>query len=272
MQSIGYITTAAALLVFGSLEAIGGLYTNGKRSKDDYTMEFVCVFVLPVLIQPAIMVFAGLSLDHLLRNYKDSLAHINTWLMILSFVIFDDFTQYWWHRLAHVNSWFWKLHRPHHTAPQMGVLVSYRNAFLYYAIMPGIWFSSLLVWLGMGGVYVWYLAVKMVIVIGAHSDFRWDRFLYRYKLLHPLTWIIERIISTPATHFAHHGLNDEDNISNANGNFGNLFFFWDVLFGTAKITRQYPAEFGTWNPVKDRWYVELFYPFLRSKNKDSELH
>ena len=43
----------------------------------------------------------------------------------------------------------WKLHRPHHVVEEMGVLVTYRNAFLYYAFMPGIWFSAVsysLIW------------------------------------------------------------------------------------------------------------------------------
>jgi sterol desaturase/sphingolipid hydroxylase (fatty acid hydroxylase superfamily) len=44
----------------------------------------------------------------------------------------------------------WKLHRPHHVVEEMGVLVTYRNAVLYYAFMPGIWFSAVLIYLGMG--------------------------------------------------------------------------------------------------------------------------
>ena len=36
----------------------------------------------------------------------------------------------------------WKLHRPHHVVEEMGVLVTYRNAFMYYAFMPGLWFSA----------------------------------------------------------------------------------------------------------------------------------
>lgn len=272
MQSVGYLIPALALFIFGILEAFNGLYQNSKRTKDDYLMELASLVLLPALVQPGIMLLVGLGLDSLLPTYKDALTSVNIWWMIVAFLLFDDLTQYWWHRLAHVNPWFWKLHRPHHTAPQMGVLVTYRNAVLYYAMMPGIWFSSVLIWLGMGWVYVWYVAVKLVVIIGAHSDYRWDRFLYRYRLLHPFAWVVERTISTPATHFAHHGLDENDSVSNPNGNFGNLLFLWDVIFGTAKITRKYPADFGTWNPVKDRWYVELFYPFIRSRHKDSELH
>ena len=166
----------------------------------------------------------------------------------------------------------WKLHRPHHVVEEMGVLVTYRNAFLYYAFMPGIWFTGILIFLGMTGVYLFYLPIKISIILLAHSEIKWDRFLYSYKILHPLAWIIERTISTPCTHYAHHGLTAEDGVSNPNGNYGNLLFFWDVLFGTAKITRKYPTRFGAWNKMKEPWYVQLFFPIIKSKDSRSELH
>ena len=165
----------------------------------------------------------------------------------------------------------WKLHRPHHVVEEMGVLVTYRNATLYYAFMPGIWFSGLLVYLGMGYAYLFYLPVKLVIILLAHSEVRWDRFLYKYSVLHPLAWLIERTISTPATHFAHHGLTAEDGVSHPNGNYGNLLFIWDIIFGTAKITRQYPVKFGAWNQLKEPWYVQLLFPLIKSKDPRSEL-
>ena len=124
----------------------------------------------------------------------------------------------------------------------------------------------------MGYVYIIYLPIKLTIILLAHSETRWDRFLYKYKILHPLAWVVERTISTPSTHFAHHGLSADDQISHPNGNFGNLLFFWDVLFGTAKITRKYPQKFGAWNRINEPWYVQLFFPFILSKDPKSELH
>ena len=118
----------------------------------------------------------------------------------------------------------WKLHRLHHIIEEMDVLVTYRNALLYYALMPGIWLSPILVYMGMSYIYLFYMPVKLVVISLAHSEIRWDRFMYKYKYLKPLAWIIERIISTPSTHFAHHGLTADDKISHPNGNCGNLLF------------------------------------------------
>ncbi len=263
---------AFILLILGILEAIGGLYINDKRTKNDFTIELVSLFTLPTLIQPGIIVIVVFLMNTFTPQFNNLFIDTSIWLHIAAFLIFDDMLQYWWHRFSHVNKTFWKLHRPHHVVEEMGVLVTYRNATLYYAMMPGIWFSAILVYLGMGEVYIYYIVIKLVIILLAHSETKWDRFLYKYKILQPFTWIIERTISTPSTHFAHHGLTAEDGVSNPNGNYGNLLFFWDVLFGTAKITRKYPKRFGAWNQMKEPWYIQLLFPVFKSKDPRSELH
>ncbi len=263
---------AAVLLILGILEALGGLYFSGKRSKTDYTIELVSLATLPTLIQPGIFLVTFFGMNFFLPNLENYFINLHFMWQIVTFLILDDMVQYWWHRWSHTNMTMWKLHRPHHVVEEMGVLVTYRNAILYYALMPGIWFSGILIYLGMGYVYIFYVTVKLIVILLAHSETKWDRFLYRYKVLHPLAWIIERTISTPSTHFAHHGLTAEDGISHPNGNFGNLLFFWDILFGTAKITRKYPETFGAWNQIKEPWYIQLLFPIFRSKDPRSELH
>ena len=272
VTTISKLIPVTALLVLGILEAIGGLYFQDKRTKNDFTIELLSLVTLPTLIQPGIFILVLGVLGATLPGLEDSLVGISLGWQLLAFLVLDDMTQYWWHRLSHVNRKMWKLHRPHHVVEEMGVLVTYRNATLYYALMPGIWFSAMLVYLGMGYVYLFYLPIKLVVILLAHSETKWDRFLYRYKILSPLAWIVERTISTPSTHFAHHGLTAEDGISHPNGNYGNLLFIWDVIFGTAKITRKYPARFGAWNQIKEPWYVQLFFPLVRSKDPNSELH
>jgi len=271
-DSISKLIPLLVLLILGIAESLGGLYFNDKRSKNDLTIELVCLTILPTFIQPAILTFVLFVMNLWFPIFEDYFISSSILWHILAFIILDDLTQYLWHRFSHENSFMWKLHRPHHVVEEMGVLVTYRNAFLYYAFMPGIWFTGILIFLGMTGVYLFYLPIKISIILLAHSEIKWDRFLYSYKILHPLAWIIERTISTPCTHYAHHGLTAEDGVSNPNGNYGNLLFFWDVLFGTAKITRKYPTRFGAWNSMKEPWYVQLFFPLIKSKDLRSELH
>ena len=271
-QTISKLIPAAVLLILGAIEAFGGLYFEDKRTKNDFTIELLSLVILATLIQPAIFVSVLFGMSTFLSGFEDFFVASHLGWHVLAFLILDDMTQYWWHRFSHSNRKMWKLHRPHHVVEEMGVLVTYRNAFLYYAFMPGIWFSAALVYLGMGYVYLFYLPIKLVVILFAHSETKWDRVLYRYKVLHPLAWIIERTISTPSTHFAHHGLTAEDGVSHPNGNYGNLLFIWDIIFGTAKITRRYPTKFGAWNQIKEPWTVQLFFPFVTSKDPNSELH
>lgn len=271
-ETLSKLIPAFVLLVLGIIEAIGGLYFEDKRTKNDLTIELLSLLILPTIIQPAIFLFVIWSFGLVLPALEDFYLGYSIGWHIFAFLIFDDMTQYWWHRLSHVNKKMWKLHRPHHVVEEMGVLVTFRNALLYYALMPGIWFSAVLVYLGMAYVYLFYLPIKLIVILLAHSETKWDRVMYRYKILQPLAWLIERTISTPSTHFAHHGLSAQDGISNPNGNFGNLLFFWDIIFGTAKITRKYPSKFGAENQVKEAWYVQLFFPFVKSKDKKSELN
>ena len=271
-EALSKLIPVTVLFLLGIIESIGGLYFKDKRSRNDFSIELLSLLTLPTFIQPGIFLFVLWFMGASFPELEDFYINSSFWWHLVAFLILDDLTQYWWHRLSHINKKMWKLHRPHHVVEEMGVLVTYRNAVLYYAFMPGIWFSAVLIYLGMGYVYLFYLPIKLIVILLAHSETKWDKFLYQYKILSPLAWIIERTISTPSTHFAHHGLTAEDGVSHPNGNYGNLLFFWDIIFGTAKITRKYPSKFGAWNQLKEPWYVQLFFPIISSKDPRSELY
>ncbi len=262
---------ALIFLVFGVLEWLLGYYKNSIRTKNDWWIEGMGFLTLGTLFQPAIIFSSGFLLGKLVPQYEGYFSGAPWWALGLSLLVLEDLPHYWFHRLAHRKLWLWKLHKAHHTAPEMGVGTVQRNAALFYAIMPNIWIGGALIYVGFGKVYMLYVIVKMIVVTAAHSPIKWDRILYKYKFLHPVAWVLERTMTMPATHFAHHGLTEEDGVSAPNGNFANLFFFWDVLFGTAIITRRYPETFGVADKEPDPWYVQLFYPLFRSKIKDSEL-
>jgi sterol desaturase/sphingolipid hydroxylase (fatty acid hydroxylase superfamily) len=87
-------------------------------------------------------------------------------------------------------------------------------------------------------------------------------------------WVVERTISTPATHWAHHALTNADGIGHYKGNFGNLLFLWDVLLGTSHITRRYPDRVGLQDDLvhgQERWYHQMFFPLLQSTRDHSVL-
>ena len=258
------------LLFFGAIETFGGHYKGTKRTRDDWIMEFLSFFLLS--INSYIVLFGIIYLGKtVFPDAYNSWAGLSWWIAFPLYVLVDDLAQYWYHRSAHEYDFLWKHHRPHHAAEEMGVMVSWRNSWLYYLFLPNIWWVAICTFLGMIPATVMGLIFKQLIVTSSHSTWKWDEYLYRIKFLSPVMWIVERIIITPAFHYAHHGKSKADNISDPNGNFGNAFSIWDQLFGTATFTRQFPTEFGLQTDPKDSWSAHLFYPFVRSKKEGSEI-
>jgi len=263
----------AAIITFFWLAELGmGFY--GKRSVrtgTDWWIELFSFWNLVGVVKPAIFLLGGYVFMCLLPDLEDRGSGWSLWYAFPFVILTDDLMQYWYHRMAHGWNWLWKLHRPHHTAREMGVLTSYRNAMLYYVLMPNIHWLTFCTHLGLSDAVALSIVFKQLVVTAAHSPTKWDRVLYRHQWLSPVAWVVERIISTPSTHFAHHGMSEEDGVSNPNGNFSNTFFFWDLLFGTARINRKYPEVFGVKDNPDEPWYVQVLYPLARSKDPESDL-
>lgn len=255
------VAILAIYLGFALLELWrSNLLAKSEQTRDDGIVEAVSMAMLIGVTQPAI-VFASAALAHWLApQWQGALADLNIFAALALLLVFDDMAQYWWHRASHSFAWLYNLHRAHHNARYMSVRLVYRNNVFYYAMMPSLWFSGVLLYLGLGWVYAGYLVVKMAVIIGAHSDMAWDAPLYRIKWLAPVMWLVERTISTPATHHAHHGRHAHDPAVHYKGNFGNLLFLWDVLFGTAKITRTYPQSYGVENLAPATLGQQLLWP------------
>ncbi len=243
---------------------------RGETGQDAPVEVFSTLFLVSVT-QPLTLLGGGLLASLVAPGAAGALAGLPVAAGIALFLIFDDMTQYWWHRASHTFPWLYKLHRPHHNAEYLSIRVVYRNNLFYYALMPGLWFSGALIYLGLGWVYAGYIIVKMAVIFGAHSDVRWDEPLYRIKWLSPVMWVVERTISTPATHSAHHGKHADDGVTNYKGNFGNLLFFWDVLFGTAKITRRYPEKMGVENLPGTSVAEQLLWPICRTDRRNAKV-
>jgi len=268
----GLILTA--MLGFAGMEWASRRYQDTVHADaNDTKLELFMFLSLVAIAQPVSILVTSKLCGWLIPAQLGALADLPWWAMFGALLICDDLTQYLWHRASH-SPLLWPLHRAHHSATYMSIRVTYRNNFLYYMLMPGLWLAGIALYLGFGSVYAYYFVLKVTIILGAHCAWRWDEPLYRIPALRPLMWVLQRTISTPATHWAHHAITNADGIGHYKGNFGNMLFVWDVLFGTAHITQQYPAAVGLQGDRvfgQERWYHQMFYPMLQSDRAHSAL-
>ncbi|MGJ8669561.1 MAG: sterol desaturase family protein [Oceanococcus sp.] len=269
-MNLPVLLAAGVLTAYIVLELVARKFPWRNVGVRDSFLDLAAFAQASFLVGPLVVFGSAAVQTAWLPDHAGAWSGVAWYWQLLAFLIFDDMVQYWYHRTCHRYTWLWPIHKFHHTPPYMGVRIIWRNGFLYDLFLPNLWLSGVLVYLGFGEVYVGYYLVKLIVTMGSHSELRWDAVFYRTKWLHPVAWVMERTITTPATHFAHHALHEDDGIGHYSGNFGNLMFFWDVLFGTARITRKYPAEFGYREPPgqpDDPWYVLIFYPLFRARKK-----
>ena len=263
------------ILGFAATEVISRRYKNTVHATaNDTKLELFMFLSLLAISQPLAMLVTAKLGALWAPEYKDVLADWPWWGMLGILILCDDLTQYWWHRLSH-SPLLWPLHRAHHSAAYMSIRVTFRNNFFYYLMMPGLWLAGVLIYMGVGGlVYALYVVIKLTVIVGAHCAWRWDEPLYKIPALRPLMWVLQRTISTPATHWAHHAITQNDGVGHYKGNFGNLLFIWDIIFGSAHITQKYPPQVGLRDDDlfgPERWYHQMFFPLFQSKREYTAL-
>ena len=264
---IDYRVVVALIFVSACLIelACGRFLFREQTTAKDLVLDISAGLGLSVVVVPLIMTASAAATETIAPGSAGALAGWPAWAMFACLLIADDLTQYWWHRASHSWPKLNLLHRAHHSAEYLSVRVVYRNNLLYYAMMPGLWLSGALLYLGFAPVYFAYYIAKMAVIISAHSSVAWDAKLLKIRWLRPLMWVVARTISTPCTHAAHHGKHLADGVTHYHGNYGNFLFVWDVLFGTAKISDERPPAYGLEQVEPTTWVQELLWPFERRR-------
>lgn len=260
----------AIMLALGIVEFAVGLYEN-KWTRNERTLDIVCFIVPKLVVRPVIAYFGLRLLPVLLPNAANAFAWVPFWWAFAIIAVADDLTQYWYHRLHHQLPWLWRFHRTHHSAPYMGMAMASRQNIIYTIFFSQIYLTTTLTYFGLGYAALFVGGIKSLITTGAHSSIKWDKPFYTYKLLQPIGWVMERLISTPATHHAHHADTTDDGVGHYKGNFGNMFFLWDIIFGTGIISRQYPSGYGLKHYKQEEWQAQFLWPVFKSRKEGSEL-
>lgn len=187
----------------------------------------------------------GLSVAVLGYNWlvdKIAVTHIeSSFITFLVAFVMLDFAGYWVHRIDHKINFFWNAHIVHHSSEDFNLACALRQSISTFVKL----FSFLLIPAALLGVPALVIATVAPIHLFA-------QFWYHTQHIGKMGFL-EKIIVTPSHHRVHHAINKEY----IDKNLGQIFIFWDKLFGTfQEELSDVPPVYGitrpvrTWNPIK----------------------
>jgi len=243
-------------------EYLSGLYRRNQRPISDWLIDGISLIQLPI-VKPIVLLLA-FSIGYLfIPQAQNSLQSMPYWMGFLLVFLPDDFSHYWIHRLAHNHPFLWGFHRTHHTPNVYQTSIAFRENWLWFWIMPGFWWSGLMIYFGLLEQVLLSTAIIGIHNVWLHNGSTWDRRLYNNRFTRGPIKILEYFINTPSLHRGHHGLGEN---GVPYGNYAQTLFIWDVMFGTGTFNKdKVPEYYGTQNPVsmQQRWYYQLWWPLFR---------
>ena len=191
---------------------------------------------------------------YIYEHYAFTHAIPNQWWVWVILLFATDFVWYWYHRLGHEINLFWGAHIVHHHSEDFNYTVSARITTLqavvrnlFWCVLPFIGFHPAMV-------------IAILVVHGTYS------FFTHTQVIGKLGWL-EHIFITPSHHGVHHASQEKY----LNKNYGDIFIFWDKLFGTFQSEEEKPV-YGLTHPLKSssflwqhfHYYAEMWEACRRS--------
>lgn len=151
--------------------------------------------------------------------------------LIVGLLLLDLISAYFIHFLEHKVKWMWQFHLIHHTDQQVDTTSANRHhpgesVFRFFFTLIAVIFVGSPIWIVM-----LYQSLSVVLSQFNHSNIRMPQALDNI-----LSWVIV----TPNIHRVHHHYQQPYTDSN----YGNIFSFWDRMFGTLKHKNNRELVFG----------------------------
>ncbi|MFI5452599.1 sterol desaturase family protein [Pedobacter sp. UC225_61] len=156
----------------------------------------------------------------------------NTWWVWVLLILATDLVWYWYHRLGHQINFLWAAHIVHHQSEEFNVSVSARIT-TFQALIRSVFWCAL--------PFVGFHPVMVITILTVHGAYS---FFTHTQLIGKMGWL-EHILITPSLHGIHHA-SDEKYLDK---NYGDVFVFWDKLFGTFQKEEEAP-KYGLTHPIK----------------------
>jgi len=228
--------TIAGFLLVAVMERILPWHRDWNRARGDLRTDALYIptqlgvgaLCAPVVASVAVAGGGWIS-QHLASGIWPGSWPIAAQVVLASIV--REFFDYWGHRAMHRFDWLWRLHATHHSATRLYWLNGARAHPGEIAFRFGILGVLPLATLGVGEIV---LALTTVAAVMADA-FQHANIAFR---LGPLAGVY----SIGDVHRWHHSRTRAE----ADSNYGNVYIFWDTLFGTRYLPkdREPPTDVG----------------------------
>lgn len=221
-EPLQYATFFGALAILGIAEAFFPLDKpppeRGRRWLANYLLTFLNIALLSALP------LSGLAMADIAQAKGWGLfnaAALPAAVALLAGVLLRSLTNYWIHVAMHKMPVLWRLHRVHHSDPQLDVSTAVRFHPLELAVSAPLQAASIVV-LGIPPVaIILYELLDALMAVLTHANLHLPERIERRVSL---------ILVTPGMHRIHHSAWHVETDSN----YGATLSLWDRLFGTLR--------------------------------------
>ncbi len=195
------------------------------------------------------MIFIALSgfffeIDSILHDFRFDRLNVESWwpgvtsvpaVSFLIYLILLDFVDYLYHRASHAFNWWWQLHALHHSQTVMTAWSDNRNHILD-DIMRASFMAFFALLFGVSpGQFIMLIALSQFIQSWQHANIKVHLGSAKYLLVSPMFHRMHHAVG-----YGHEAIGKPGVLGGCN--FGILFPWWDMLFGTAIFTKEaYPT-------------------------------
>jgi len=160
------------------------------------------------------------------------LFNLPVWLeLLIAILLFDLVAQYFVHVLLHKYKWMWKLHMVHHSDTKVDATTGTRHHPGDYAFRE---LFALLTIIAVGAPFAFYMFYRIATILFTYLTHA------NINVPVALDKIIALVFISPHMHKFHHHYERPWTDSN----FGNIFSFWDRIFGTMVYDDPKKIKFG----------------------------
>jgi len=187
-----------------------------RRWTSNYAL-FAIAVGLTALLAPSLAFVTNIVLERSPLRWQPGA--LGFWIHLAFACVLLDLLTYAVHRLMHAMPWLWRLHALHHSDVSLDVSTTVRHhpaEAIFTAVVVGIGGAVL----GCSAVEVAaYGVIENVVQLVGHADIRLPKLVES---------AVRNLFVTPNFHRIHHSSRK----SETDSNYGQVFAFWDRLFGS----------------------------------------